>query len=72
MDRTNDGYDHLEKMIKESFKDAIANHEVLYTTDCENLYDIFLQNLPEDARQHYTCNACRNFVNRYGGLVTID
>ena len=34
-----------------------------------DLYDVFLANLPEERRQHYNCNCCRRFVNRYGGLV---
>ncbi len=36
------------------------------------LYDSFLSRLPEDRRQHYTCNCCRRFVERFGGLVTIS
>ena len=74
-DRENDGYEHLLVGVRKSF-DEIVNGgiitEPLFTTDVENLYDIFLDNLPAEARQHYNCNACRNFVNRYGGLVTID
>ena len=72
MDRTNDGYDQLLKDIRRSFEEAVANHDILFTTNCEDLYDKFLNHLPLEARQHYNCTACRNFVNRYGGLVTID
>ena len=73
-DRPYDGYEHLEAGIRESFEDALGpdNKEPLFFTNVENLYDIFLDYIPEEARQHYNCNACRNFVNRYGGLVTID
>lgn len=47
----------------------------LFTTvtfDAEGLYDTFLSYLPRVRRQHYECRACRAFVTRYGGLVTID
>jgi hypothetical protein len=44
----------------------------LFTTDAEQLWDAFLGGLPEGRRQHYTCRACRTFVERFGGLVTID
>lgn len=44
----------------------------LFTTDVGDLAEVFLAGLPEDRRQHYTCNACRSFLNRYAGLVTID
>lgn len=37
-----------------------------------DLYGIFLANLPADRRQHYNCAACRRFVDRFGGLVTMD
>ena len=67
-----DGYEHLLEGIRTSFVDSRGNNEPLFTTDIENLYDIFLAQLPEDAQQHYNCRACRNFMNRYGGLVTID
>lgn len=72
LSREGDGYDQLLTEIRKSFADAISINEPMFTTNSENLYDIFLDCLPEEARQHYTCRACRDFVNRYGGLVTID
>jgi hypothetical protein len=44
----------------------------LFTTDASGLYDAFLETLPRNRRQHYTCRACRKFVDKFGGLVTID
>lgn len=70
-DRPYDGYDRLEAGIRESFEKAVANKEPLFTTDANDLYDRFLWALPAEARQHYNCNACRRFVDTYGGLVTI-
>lgn len=72
LSREGDGYDQLLLDIHHSFDEHTMKNEPLFTTDSEYLYDIFLANLPEEARQHYTCRACRDFVNRYGGLVTID
>lgn len=72
LSRENDGYDHLLRSIRESFELATASNEPLFTTAIDNLYDIFLEHLPAEARQHYNCRACRHFVNRYGNLVTID
>lgn len=72
LSRENDGYDHLLRGIRESFEIANNSNEPLFTTAIDNLYDIFLENLPAEARQHYNCRACRHFVNRYGSLVTID
>lgn len=72
LSREGDGYDQLLLDIHHSFEEHTINNEPLFTTNVVNLYDIFLTHLPEEARQHYTCRACRDFVNRYGGLVTID
>ena len=57
--------------IADSFK-AVAPDAPLFTTDAANLFDVFLGALPDGSRQHYTCHACRRFVNTYGGLVAID
>lgn len=46
--------------------------EPLFTTDTENLFDTFLTNIPVQDRQYHTCHACRHFIDRFGGLVTID
>jgi hypothetical protein len=34
-------------------------------------YMTFLMYLPQEARQHYNCNACRTFLERYGNLVAL-
>lgn len=44
----------------------------LFQTDAEGLYTAYLQAMPADTRQYYTCHACRQFIERFGGLVTID
>lgn len=73
--RPNDGYRFLLDGIIGSFKRYVNNGKepVFETTACNtDLFQTFLYNLPEYARQHYNCNACRSFVNRYGGLVVLD
>ena len=59
--------------IKYSFNNAVKmGHNHLFTTDANGLYDTFLDCLPAEFRQIYNCNACRHFVNKFGGLVVID
>jgi hypothetical protein len=72
LSRPTDGYEYLLDDIRRSFNEKVKTDEPLFTTNSDNLYDIFLDNLPEEARQHYNCHECRRFVNTYGGLVTID
>ncbi|EJW14094.1 hypothetical protein M5X02_30905 [Paenibacillus alvei] len=69
MDSNNDNYPHFSDAIKERF--ASFSNKPLFTTDVEGLSDIFLDNLPEHARQHYNCRCCRHFLNRFGSLVHI-
>lgn len=51
--------------------------EPLFTTtsifeSCDGtLFDVFISNLPAELQQHYTCTACRHFINRFGHLVVI-
>lgn len=73
IDRASDGYEHLLDGIIRSFNEEVKEgNEPLFTTDAKDLYELFLDNLPVAARQHYNCNACRSFVDHYGGLVRID
>lgn len=68
------GCDEFLSQIREGFNNRIRNHgSVLFTTDATGLFDLFLKKLGSDVlRQHYNCNACRKFIETYGGLVTID
>lgn len=48
-----------------------AGDDLVFTTDAAGLFDTYLAAIDTDHRQHYTCNTCRAFVERFGGLVTI-
>ncbi len=71
-ERNGDCYPEFGLSIRTHFNSIVSQGVPLFTTDTEGLFEAFLSNLPDEARQHYTCNACRNFVNRFGGLVTIS
>lgn len=63
-------YEQFEQLIKH----RVANNtKPLFTTDVnpDLLWLTYLTNLPSD-RQHYNCNCCRRFIQKYGGLVTIE
>lgn len=46
--------------------------DLFTTTANENLFAAYLNALPEEERQAHTCNACRRFIETFGGLVAID
>lgn len=71
--RENDGYGELLAGIRQEFDKSTKDGSTpLFATNAGDLYGLLLDGIPEEARQHYNCNACRHFVNRYGGLVKID
>jgi hypothetical protein len=41
-------------------------------SDKSFLWNLYLKQFPLEHRQHYTCNECRKFFERYADLVTID
>lgn len=66
-------YAELLAGIRQEFAKRVDNGRTpLFTTDAADLYSLILRNIPVLAKQRYNCNACRAFVNTYGGLVTID
>lgn len=72
-DSKRDGYDQFEQAIQGYFHGKVlSNGNKMFTTNMEDLYELYLANLPSYARQHYTCNACRRFINRFGSIVIID
>ncbi len=58
--------EHLTYLLTDS-------KEKLFTTsvDPEKMWHQYLQGFPPAERQHYNCNACRHFIQHYGGLVCI-
>ena len=61
------------KSIRDRFDAVIKDGRPLFlaasTLDDGPLYDTFLRGLPAERRQHYNCNACRRFVEKFGRLV---
>lgn len=68
-----DDYEDFLSSIRKRFESLIGTGRPVFFTDAAGLFDAFLSALPEGAtRQHYTCHACRRFVDGFGGLVAIE
>lgn len=66
-------YDALLGRVHARFRANVRDGaEPLFTTDAEGLWSAFLDAIPLAERQYHTCHACRQFIERFGGLVTID
>lgn len=72
--RPQDQYEEFERAIYENFNEVVKDNKHLYTvkTNPEVLWNLYLDNLPEEGRYVYNCRYCRHFIERFGGLVTID
>lgn len=64
-------YDVFENRIRSRVSQLTSP---LFTTnvDPDRLWEAYLAGFPADRRQHYNCNCCRRFLQKYGGLATID
>lgn len=69
--RPNDGYKEFERKVFEEFGILVDNNTKLFLTDASNLWDIYLDNLPE-GRDYYNCNACKHFIERFGNLAAVN
>jgi hypothetical protein len=57
--------------VRDTFFLAAERTTALFTVDTTGLWDLYLEAFPAAQRQTYNCSACRHFIERYGGLVTI-
>lgn len=73
--RPQDKYYDFEQKVKDKFDTLVEEGFVLFRTDVDKeiLWDAYLNTLPsyDGGRDHYNCNACRHFIQRYGGLAII-
>ena len=74
-----DNYPEVRELIAKRIRSVsedpnMVGHYLYLVTprSSKKLHEIFIDNIPEYARQYYRCNACFMFINRIGALVTID
>lgn len=67
-----DGYPALRAYLAGRLAGSLSGGPVFRTDAArEALWESFHSSLPPDRGRHYNCHACRGFIQRYGGLVTI-
>ncbi len=50
----------------------VTKGKPLFRPLIKDLFNTFLDNVPQEDRQYHNCSCCRNFVNRFGDVVTLD
>lgn len=73
-DEHSEGYRAMLDQLQKNFAKNTKGVNVLFSVavDKSALWNIYLKQFPIEERQHYTCNECRKFFERYADLVTID
>ena len=66
------GFELLLAQLRPAFAAIAATNRPVFTTDAADLHTAFLDNLPPELRRHYTCNCCRHFLNRFGGIAVVQ
>jgi len=59
---------HVTKLMSSVDKGVIFISDV----SKDELWDTYINSFPEDIRQSFNCNSCRQFIKSYGGLVKIN
>ena len=69
-----DLFEVVGQVVHENFAAAIEKHGPhLFVVDPGvDLFEVYLDNLPEGQRQYHNCDCCKRFVRRYGSLAVID
>lgn len=71
-DSEDDRYPEFEIAVRKRFEKFVSNGALLFSTNADDIFETYLENLPKEAQAHYVCNSCKSFFTRYGNLVTID
>jgi hypothetical protein len=67
-----DRFDDFLAEVQERFARLVGEGVPLYTTDAEGLWEKYLDAAPPGSRQSRDCRCCRSFIEKFGGLVTIN
>lgn len=72
-DYAHDGFESYRRMMMDRVTSLLHEHGgKVFHTDARGLYDIYLKNLPPQAKKYCNCNTCRRFFNDYADLVVIN
>lgn len=69
---THDDYVRLRDTVARCVAAATATGDKIFTTNATDLWETYVGHLPVELRQEHNCRTCRLFIERFGGLVTVD
>lgn len=51
---------------------SLYGNEQIFSVSTRTLYDVYINKIPIEFRQYFSCNTCKDFIDRYGGLVVVS
>jgi hypothetical protein len=65
-------FTHLKQKVQSQFK-VLVDNGTLFTTDPnrDEIWNTYLNAIPESERQYNNCNCCKSFLRQFGGIVGI-
>jgi hypothetical protein len=64
-------YNEFKDAMAERFVRLVKSDTPLFEATSTGFFDVLLSSLPADIRQHYTCDTCRHFFDKYAGLALV-
>lgn len=63
----------IKKNVQDQFTKMTKGNPTLFYVDVakNELFDAYINALPDDEKASHICNCCRQFINNYGNIVTI-
>ena len=63
-------YEIVNKYFNYKLTENLNKKIPIFKVKYDKLYDeVFIANLPEEEKEYYDCNTCRQFFSNYGNLV---
>lgn len=66
-------FKHFKQLIQNNIKALLAGQVKVFITDIDkdSLWVTYLSAFPEEMRQEFTCNSCRQFIKNFANVVVI-
>lgn len=74
MEGSIDSYDNLVYELQKNAEKIFENSDPkeMFYTDAKDIYNTFLENLPENERAEHMCHTCKDFINKFTNVIKLD
>lgn len=69
--RYNSMFNTLKQQVQQKFNQLQQHDLFIVDLQKDELFDVYINAIPEQEQQEYRCHCCRHFLNNYGGIIAI-